>query len=183
VRDRLPIVLSALALAIAILGVSGPAIAHGVQHALFAHNAGKLQGRHANELLRAGKFMFSSSDFNFTSTDFDSIGGVEAKAPTRGILLVWGTIDARAVAAAPPAVLEARIRMRGRSTVRQTLSLQDNGNEAGSISVSGAIPVGKGERLIKLEAYLSQGTEVSIRGRSLVTLFVPFGNHGKVGEL
>lgn len=46
-RGRLPIVLSATALIVAVLGWSTPAIAHGVQHAIFAHNAGKVDGKNA----------------------------------------------------------------------------------------------------------------------------------------
>jgi hypothetical protein len=40
-------VLSATALVVAVLGWSTPAIAHGVRHALFAHNAGKVDGKSA----------------------------------------------------------------------------------------------------------------------------------------
>jgi hypothetical protein len=47
VRQRLPFVLSVTALVVAVLGSTGPAIAHGVQHALFAHNADKVDGKHA----------------------------------------------------------------------------------------------------------------------------------------
>jgi hypothetical protein len=46
-KRKLPIVLSATALVIAVLGVSSPAIAHGVRHAIFAHNADKVDGKHA----------------------------------------------------------------------------------------------------------------------------------------
>ncbi|HWM13322.1 MAG TPA: hypothetical protein VNO56_02450 [Gaiellaceae bacterium] len=46
-RGKLPIVLSAIALVVAVLGASSPAIAHGVQHALFAHNSDKVDGKHA----------------------------------------------------------------------------------------------------------------------------------------
>ena len=46
-KSKLPIVLSVTALVVAVLGWSTPAIAHGVQHALFAHNADKVDGKHA----------------------------------------------------------------------------------------------------------------------------------------
>jgi hypothetical protein len=46
-RQRLPLVLSVTALVVAVLGSTGPAIAHGVQHAVFAHNADKVDGKHA----------------------------------------------------------------------------------------------------------------------------------------
>lgn len=44
---KLPIVLSVTALVVAVLGWSTPAIAHGVQHALFAHNSDKVDGKSA----------------------------------------------------------------------------------------------------------------------------------------
>jgi len=44
---KLPIVLSVTALVVALLGSTTPAIAHGVQHALFAHNSDKVDGKHA----------------------------------------------------------------------------------------------------------------------------------------
>lgn len=46
-KSKLPIVLSAVALVVAVLGTTTPAIAHGVQHALFAHNSDKVDGKHA----------------------------------------------------------------------------------------------------------------------------------------
>jgi hypothetical protein len=46
-RQRLPIVLSTLALVVALAGVGGPAAAQVVRHALFADNAGKVDGHDA----------------------------------------------------------------------------------------------------------------------------------------
>jgi hypothetical protein len=45
--QKLPIALSATALVVALAGTAGPAIAHGVNHALFAHNADKVDNKHA----------------------------------------------------------------------------------------------------------------------------------------
>src|SRR5215210_5429050 len=56
-RRRLPIVLSAAALVVAVLGATPYAEAHGVLHALFAHNAGKVDGFHASKTPRAGKLL------------------------------------------------------------------------------------------------------------------------------
>jgi hypothetical protein len=44
---KLPIALSTTALVVALAGTAGPAIAHGVNHALFAHNADKVDNKHA----------------------------------------------------------------------------------------------------------------------------------------
>ncbi|MGH3039299.1 MAG: hypothetical protein ACRDLZ_07840 [Gaiellaceae bacterium] len=46
-RRKLPLAISIAALVVALLGATGPAVAHGVRHALFAHNAGKVDGRSA----------------------------------------------------------------------------------------------------------------------------------------
>jgi hypothetical protein len=46
-KTRLPIVLSITALVIAVLGATPYAEGHGVVHALFAHNAGRVDGKNA----------------------------------------------------------------------------------------------------------------------------------------
>lgn len=56
-RRRLPIVLSATALLVAVLGATPYAEAHGVVHALFAHNADKVDGLHASKSPRAGRLL------------------------------------------------------------------------------------------------------------------------------
>lgn len=65
-KGKIPLILSATALLVAILGSAGPAIAHGVQHALFAHNADKVDGKHAvaasaSASKRAGKLVAANS--------------------------------------------------------------------------------------------------------------------------
>jgi len=65
-KGKLPLILSATALLVAIFGSAGPAIAHGVQHALFAHNADKVDGKHAvaasaSASKRAGKLVAANS--------------------------------------------------------------------------------------------------------------------------
>lgn len=57
VTRRLPLVLSALAVVVAVLGATPYAEAHGVLHALFAHNADKVDGIHASRTPRAGKLL------------------------------------------------------------------------------------------------------------------------------
>jgi hypothetical protein len=54
---RLPLVFSALALVVAVLGATPYAETHGVFHALFAHNADKVDGIHASRKPRAGKLL------------------------------------------------------------------------------------------------------------------------------
>lgn len=56
-RQRLPILLSVTALVVAVLGATPYAEAHGVVHALFAHNADKVDGIHASKTPRAGRLL------------------------------------------------------------------------------------------------------------------------------
>ena len=93
-RGKLPIVLSVTALVLVVLGTTTPAIAHGVQHALFAHNADKVDGRHANQLVRATTIRDTTVVDNFDSSTFAPLVTKSVNAPTKGILLVWGTISA-----------------------------------------------------------------------------------------
>jgi len=56
-RQRLSIALSVTALLVAVLGATPYAEAHGVVHALFAHNADKVDGLHASKSPRAGRLL------------------------------------------------------------------------------------------------------------------------------
>lgn len=56
-KTRLPLAFSVAALVVAVLGATPYAEAHGVYHALFAHNAGKVDGIHASRSPRAGRLL------------------------------------------------------------------------------------------------------------------------------
>ena len=60
--------LSVAALVVALLGQTGPAIAHGVRHALFAHNADKVDGVHASRTPRAGRLLPLNSNGKYPSS-------------------------------------------------------------------------------------------------------------------
>jgi hypothetical protein len=47
VRHKLPLAISIAALVVALSGPPGPAVAHGIRHALFANNADRVDGKHA----------------------------------------------------------------------------------------------------------------------------------------
>ena len=64
-RGKLAVALSATALVVALLGTSGPAIAHGVQHALFVHNADKVDGIHASRTPAQGKLLALNTSKKF----------------------------------------------------------------------------------------------------------------------
>lgn len=183
-KTKLPIVLSVTALVIAVLGTTTPAIAHGVQHALFAHNADKVDGRHANQLVRATTISDSTDVDDFDSATHVTLLSKSVKAPTKGILLVWGTIAAARDANLPDeGILKARVRVGANSTLEQNVNLENSGTADGSIAISGAFPVTQGVKTVILEALEVGPGMAYIHDKSITTLFVPFGNNGVVGVL
>ena len=183
-RKKLPIVLSAAALIVAVLAWQTPAIAHGVQHAIFAHNADKVDGRHANQLVRGTTIKDDTVVDDFGADTFTPLLTKSVRAPKRGILLVWGTIAAvHDVSGGTPSVLNARIRVGPSTTTTQAVHLVYSGTEEGSLAISGAVRVSKGTKNVVLEAFESEGNLVFITNKSITTLYVPYGNAGKVGLL
>lgn len=183
-RSKLPIALSAAALVVAVLGASSPAIAHGVRHALFAHNADKVDGRHANQIVRATTIRDSTDVDNFDSSTHVTLLSRSVRAPTKGILLVWGTIAAARDSGSPEeGILKARVRVGPNSTLEQNVNLENPGTADGSIAISGAFPVTKGVKTVILEALEVGSGMAYIHDMSITTLFVPFGNTGKLGVL
>ena len=182
---KLPIVLSVTALVVAVLGTTTPAIAHGVQHALFAHNADKVDGRHANQIVRATTVSNSTDVNDFNSSTHVTMISKSVQAPTKGILLVWGTIAAARDSGMPDeGILMARIRVgSGQTSLEQNVNLENNGTADGSIAISAAFPVLKGTKAVSLEAREIGPGMAYIHDKSLTTLFVPFGNAGHVGAL
>src|SRR5687768_11321556 len=87
-RGKLPIVLSVTALLVAVFGSAGPAIAHGVHHALFAHNADKVDGKHAvaasaTPAQRAGKLVAANAAGRHP--DSDLLDGLDSTALQRRV--------------------------------------------------------------------------------------------------
>lgn len=183
-KAKLPIVLSVTALVLAVLGTTTPAIAHGVQHALFAHNADKVDGRHANQLVRATTIRDTSIVDDFDSSTYAPLLTRSVNAPTKGILLVWSTVSAARDASDPDeGILNARIRIGADSTTEQNVNLENTSTFDGSIAISGAIPVTSGPKTVVLEARELSAGMAFIVNKSITTLFVPFGNAGQVGVL
>lgn len=83
-RTKLPLVLSVTALVVAVLGTTGPAVAHGVRHALFAHNADKVDDRHATGFnaslaVRKGKLV-GTSPVTGRVNDAERLDGLDSTA-------------------------------------------------------------------------------------------------------
>jgi hypothetical protein len=82
-RQKLPLVLSVTALAVALLGTVPLADAHGVFHTMFAHNSDRVDGRHAVGALattdrRKGKLVATSRRTGLLPNN------IIAKAPRSG---------------------------------------------------------------------------------------------------
>jgi hypothetical protein len=182
VKAKLPIVLSVTALVLAVLGTTTPAIAHGVVHALFAHNADKVDGRHANQLVRATTIRDTTVVDNFDSSTFAPLLTKSVNAPTKGILLVWGTISAaRDVSDPDEGILSARITIGTDSTTEQNVNLENGSTFDGSIAISGH-PRDQRTQDGRPQAGTVAGMAFIVN-KSITTLFVPFGNTGQVGVL
>jgi hypothetical protein len=67
-RRRAPLLISIVALTVAFLGATPYAEAHGVWHALFAHNADKVDGIHASRTPRAGRLLPLDSTGKFPAS-------------------------------------------------------------------------------------------------------------------
>jgi hypothetical protein len=92
-RKHLPTVL--IAMVVAAVTAGGPAIAHGVQHALFAHNAGKVDGKNAvssdvSLAARRGKLVATNKNTGrlpnniiLKATNADRIDGIDSRNLSR----------------------------------------------------------------------------------------------------
>ena len=67
-RSRLPLILSSLALIVALTGVGPADAARAVQRALFANNAGKLQGISVSKKARANRLLPLDSNARFPTS-------------------------------------------------------------------------------------------------------------------
>jgi hypothetical protein len=67
-RQRLPLAFSIAALVVAVMGVTPYAEAHGIAHALFAHNADRVDGFHASRTPRAGRLLPLGSNKKFPAS-------------------------------------------------------------------------------------------------------------------
>jgi hypothetical protein len=67
-RHHLPLAFSAAALVVAVMGVTPYAEAHGIAHALFAHNADRVDGFHASRTPRAGRLLPLGSNKKFPAS-------------------------------------------------------------------------------------------------------------------
>ena len=147
-------------------------------------NADRVNGFHANQLVRAGyKKNNASQDFN--PSNYQTILSKSATAPVKGILVVWGNVDAEWKSGTGSTTLQARFRVDGHSVgIPDTEQQIDNTGfyHSNSVALAAAVPVTKGKHAVVLQAYTTDAA-IILQGRSINTLFVPFGNGWKQGIL
>lgn len=181
---KLPVVLSVTAIVIAVLGITSYAAAHGVPHALFAHNADMVDGRHANQLIRLSAV--------HRTTDVDGWDGVTPitdsraiKAPRKGFLLITYSVN-----------YAQDLNETGTGRTELNVAPQLNGSLIGglawfSIDFSGAccqedgltiqrvVQVGKGTHTVSVVLAGASATNlVYVFERSLSVLYMPFNATG-----
>ncbi len=150
-------------------------------------NADALNGYAANQLVRATTVTNSTVNDNFNTCAFTTLLTRAVAAPTGGILLVWGAIDAvRDIdgGTGVAATLEGRVAVDATvASTSNSVYLENQGSTESSLSVSGAVPVAAGTRNVHLQAQECSSGIAYVGDKSLTTLFVPFGNAGTPGVL
>jgi hypothetical protein len=158
-----------------------PAIAHGVKHAKYAHNADKVDGKHANQLRSIAK----GRSFSYRDGPFPTVGAtptallqVQLNAPRKGVAEVsyahtdfvgtaqtihsWVELD-------PTAACSDATRING-TEMFNTMANNQYGNSA----ATAIVPVAKGNHTLVLCAEAeAAGTDVGVA--SLSGTFVPAG--------
>jgi hypothetical protein len=150
-------------------------------------NADKVDGFDANQLVRGSYKGNSNGISNFNPGSYQTILSKSANAPKRGILLLWGNVDAEETTGTSATVLQARFTVDGNAVGTTPDTAEQYMDEAGfnhsnSVALSVAVPVGRGTHAVKLQAFTTEAP-IFIEGRSITTLFVPFGNGGTQGVL
>jgi hypothetical protein len=159
-----------------------PAIAHGVKHAKYAHNADKVDGMHANQLRSIAK----GRSFSYRDGPYPTVGAtptallrVQLKAPRRGVAevsyahtdFVGGTAQTIRswVELDPTSACSDATRING-TEMFNTMAVNEYGNSA----ATAIVPVAKGNHTLVLCAEAeAAGTEVGVA--SLSGTFVPAG--------
>lgn len=149
-----------------------------------APDSKRLQGLAANDLARAAFSDATRSIQNFADGRFESVHGKRVWAPVDGMLLTWGqvTVERDADSAAGTgAGVAARLTLDGRQTGRTLFSEVTSAGRFDSsvVQVMSMSPVEAGSHQLSLDVRRTYGSaRISLRGRGVRSLFVPFGNDG-----
>jgi hypothetical protein len=148
-------------------------------------NAHKLDGLHANQLVRATTLSSTTVTDDFDTCAFTTLLSKTVTAPTSGILLVWGNVAAaKDVTGVNPSTLGVQVTVDATAvTTEQAVHLVDQTSREGSAQATGATPVSAGSHIVDVKASECTTGTAFIVNQSITTLFVPFGNDGNQGAL
>jgi hypothetical protein len=143
-----------------------------------------------SDLVRASYIEDTAFINDFTGGPTVVLSNPNVVAPVAGILLVWGTLNIEwdiDSGAGTFADMTMRVLVDGTPVTGQGVQVEvkDEGfnNDSQTMSISGAIAVGAGTRVVDMDLDLNGVALAFIEGRTLTTLFVPFGNSGTQGVL
>jgi hypothetical protein len=161
-------------------GATGPAGAPNPN----AIDSDKLNGLHANELVRASMVTSGTTITNFTATAYTVLLSKSVTIPINGIILAWGSVEFFGSVSDPfVASFDTKLFLDSAPmTVRQSHQFESTSTGVFSLSPSGAIPVTAGQHTVTLQGERTVGT-FNIFERAITTLFVPFGDGGTQGTL
>jgi hypothetical protein len=181
VKNKLSVVLAATALIVALLGVTGAAVGATVAKALFAKNAGKVNGWKAGQLVRSAHTTFQGNTA-VTSTTVE-IMSTTINAPKKGFLLVTASVVYNGTGGE---LIHCGVEL---DDVANWISSDADGQSVGLSAGDNPAPcaattrfaVTKGVHEISFDTHNDGGGSLSARGGSLTVLYEPFGKAGKVG--
>jgi hypothetical protein len=148
----------------------------------------QLDGLGANELVRASHVSGGMID-GFSTCNFQPLLTEQVSVPRKGVLLVWGGLSADRDPDSPAGTnpsLRAELTVEGKpipNAETETTLYNEVQTFDASQSPSGAVAVGPGTKTVTLSANQCEPGQAFIDHRTLTTLFVPFGNAGRAGEL
>ena len=167
--------------------IAAPSVASRI--ADYARNAGKVDGLHANELVRAASSIAGGHVSDFHSRGFANIQRSRFVAPRRGVLMVWSGFSIGWDEDSDPgsyAVLVGRLRVdrRAAGAAQRVEISRETRVGTQHLALSAAIPVKAGPHKIAVQLRTPQGEALTyIHPRHTETLFVPFGSRGIQGSL
>lgn len=169
------------------IGGAAPSVASRV--ADYARNAGKVDGYHAADLVRASASVAGGHVSDFKSRGFANVQRSRIEAPVKGVLLVWAGLSAEWDDDSDPgsfANLVGRVRIDRRVVGAPQQIEISRETRAGTqhLALSGALPVQAGPHKVIVQLKSSRGDAFSyLHQRHVETLFVPFGRRGDPATL
>jgi hypothetical protein len=146
------------------------------QNAVSATNAGAVDGKSADELVRAARG--SSENLFFSNLAFTAEESLIIVAPAAGYVLVNATVSPTTGGAAScPCPFHIRLVHTGVESPIQTQTIPAAGASA-SMATTWVFPVGAGPQTFQLQIGKAAGVPAVYRNPTLTAVYIPFGYNG-----